>query len=118
MHPAGRLIALFLLPAALLGACAPTGATALSGARIPAAEYAGAFQAARQTLRDYRFELDRVDAPQGVLTSAPRASPGLAKPWEVESGSAAVDDLLSFQQRTVQVAFITGEPRARAAGTP
>lgn len=84
---------------------------------MPADQYALAFQAARDTLRDARYSLDRVDAPQGVLTSVPKSEPGLAKPWEAHSGTqAAVDDFLQYQQRTVQVAFITGQPPQHKPG--
>jgi hypothetical protein len=108
-----------LISGLALGGCASQPPTALSGAHIPADRYAQTFQAARETLRDHRFGLDRVDAPQGVLTTASRASAGAAKPWEAESGSgAAVDDLLSYQDRTVQVAFVTGPAPTRQSGTP
>lgn len=102
-----------------LGGCASQPPTALAGAHIPADRYAQTFQAARETLRDHRFGLDRVDAPQGVLTTASRASAGALRPWESESGSgAAMDDVLSYQDRTVQVAFVTGPTPTRQPDTP
>lgn len=48
---------------------------------LSADDYAEAFDAARDVLRERGFELDRVDARAGVITTAPRASAGLATPW-------------------------------------
>lgn len=102
---------------ALMGGCASPEASALYGAHVSPDEYARTFQAARETLRDYRFALDRVDAPQGVLTTAERSEPGLLKPWAAHSGTtAAVNDLVNFQQRIVHVAFVTGPAPAHNPG--
>jgi hypothetical protein len=98
------------LTALHLGGCASTETSALAGAHVPADQYARTFQAARDVLREYRYSSDRVDAPQGVLTSLAKSDPGVAKVWEAKSGAnAAWEDLLNYTQRTVQIAFITGE---------
>ncbi|HYC99747.1 MAG TPA: hypothetical protein VEB22_00840 [Phycisphaerales bacterium] len=105
-----RLIAAAALSLSVLmsGGCASSEPSALAGAHIPADRYAATFQAARDVMLDYRYTADRVDAPQGVLTSLPRSEPGLAKIWEARSGArAAWDDLLNYRQRTVQVTFVT-----------
>lgn len=99
--------------AMFLGGCGQ-GAGVASGARITAPQYADAFQAARDALRDARLTLDRVDATQGVLTTRPTAEPGAAKPWSAAWGArAASEDLFQRQQRTVHVAFA---PDAAADG--
>jgi hypothetical protein len=83
------------------------GESLVSFAQIPADQYANTFQAARDVLRDRRFILDRVDAPQGILTSEPSQNPGLARPWNAMSGLAqAVEDVVQYQQRVVRVAFV------------
>ncbi|HZW06408.1 MAG TPA: hypothetical protein VFF65_04735 [Phycisphaerales bacterium] len=102
------------LSALLAGGCATNEPSALAGAHIPADQYAATFQAARDVLLDYRYTADRVDAPQGVLTSLPRSEPGLGKVWEARSGVAAAwDDLLNYRQRTVHVSFVTAAASAR-----
>ncbi|MFT3686917.1 MAG: hypothetical protein QM783_18680 [Phycisphaerales bacterium] len=101
-----------------LGGCAGADTSVLKGANVPAERYTATFQAARDTLRDYRFALERVDAPQGIITTADRSSPGALKPWEAESNTAAIDDMVGFQERSVQVAFIAGAIPARTTGAP
>ena len=112
-------LTVYMLCALLIGGCATAEPSALSGARVPAEKYDQTFQAARETLRDYRFALDRVDAPQGVLTTAQRSEPGAMKPWDANSGpAAATNDLIGFQQRTVHVAFVAGQVPTHKPGDP
>lgn len=114
-----RALAAFALTmvTAHLGGCATPDTSALTGSHVPAERYTRTFQAARDVLREYRFTTDRVDAPQGVLTSLPRTSPGIGRPWEAHSGSeAAWVDTINFQQRAVQVVFVTGTVPARQEG--
>ncbi|MDP1661294.1 MAG: hypothetical protein Q8L55_05205 [Phycisphaerales bacterium] len=111
------IAAAITLATVLIGGCASQDASALAGARVPADRYASTFQAARDVLREFRYAEDRIDAQQGVITSMPRSQPGIAKPWEARSGAAAAwEDLVNYQQRTVRISFITGEPGERAPG--
>lgn len=74
---------------------------------VAAGQYAGAFDATREVLRSYRFDLERVDAAVGVITTAQKTSAGLATPWDGEQSSFSqeVDDLLNQQTRSVRVTF-------------
>lgn len=74
---------------------------------IAAGQYAGAFEAAKKVLADYHFELDRVDARGGVITTAPLPSAGLATPWD-NTQSGLMDeweDLVNHQLRRARVTF-------------
>ena len=85
--------------AAWLGGCASGGATELA---IGPGEYAAAFDAARDVLRDARFEIDRVDARAGVITTAPKTTT-----WR------DLEDVRNRQGRRGRVAF---EPAGQAWG--
>jgi hypothetical protein len=63
--------------------------------------------AVRETLMDFRFGLDRIDAKRGVITTHPKRSAGLATPWDGEQSSLGQEweDLLNEQQRVVRVEF-------------
>jgi hypothetical protein len=76
-------------------------------------DYARAFDASVETLREYRFKVDRVDAAAGVVTTFPKSSSGLATPWDVEQSTPTqeVEDLVAFNSRQVRITF---EPRALA----
>jgi hypothetical protein len=108
------------LPAAMLGSAA-LGAGCAGMPRppveveVPPGEYAAAFDAARAALVACRFELDRVDARAGVITTQPKTTAGLATPWDIEQSSQAQEweDLLNVQQRRVRIEFLpagTDEP--------
>lgn len=77
-------------------------------------QYATMFDAARHTLRDRGFILERVDAQAGVITTQPKTTAGLVTPWDREQQSLAqeAEDLLERQQRVVSVTF---EPSAQVA---
>lgn len=90
---------------ALLGGCA--GSSGNADLSITPGQYAAAFEAAKDTLAEYRFELERVDAGSGVITSKPKASAGLATPWDREQGAATqeFEDLANRHLRRVRITF-------------
>lgn len=102
------ILSLALAAAALLGGCGstPRPATALP---IPAGRYEEAFNAARESLRDLRFDLERVDARLGVITSRPHATDGLATPWDRDQSTMRqeVEDLAHEQRRRVRISFVS-----------
>lgn len=65
------------------------------------------FDATRETLMEYRFALDRVDARRGVITTHPKRTAGLATPWDREQSGLDQEweDLLNEQRRVVRVEF-------------
>tara|TARA_A100000171_G_scaffold42230_1_gene43455 strand:+ start:4026 stop:4640 length:615 start_codon:yes stop_codon:yes gene_type:complete len=75
------------------------------------------FDAARETLMDYRFALDRVDARRGVITTHPKRTAGIATPWDQEQSGIDQEweDLLNEQRRVVRVEFDRDE---QAQGEP
>lgn len=91
--------------ASLLGGCAaPEGPTQLD---VAAGQYDATFDAARRVLRDSRFDLERVDAGEGVITTQPKHSAGLVTPWDSEQSTfeQEIDDLTHNQRRVVRVTF-------------
>lgn len=75
--------------------------------QAPAGGYEQAFDAVKDVLREHRFELERVDARRGVITTRPRASSGWATPWIRHASDAelATRGLLQRERRTVRVTF-------------
>lgn len=75
---------------------------------VDAGRYAEAFDHTREELGDLGFELDRIDARAGVLTTKPLSSGGLATPWDRQQTSlkSEVADLAHPQQRVVRVTFV------------
>ena len=65
--------------------------------------YAEAFAHGKDVLRDLGFELDRIDARAGVITTRPRVGSGLATPW-VESESP-LNDLAHRNRRRATLVF-------------
>jgi len=114
-HPdyAATMRLLLLLPTALLVGCAARGTGEFA---IPAGRYDDAFVATRAVLRDSGFDIERVDARAGVITTLPKPSAGWATPWDTEQSSPAQEtsDLFNRQRREVRVAFepspAEGEP--------
>lgn len=80
----------------LISGCASKPGNPVVG--VPAGRFSDAFQAAKETLRDYRFELDRVDAAGGVLTTQATGSSGFATPW-IPHTSTADDTIRGFIER-------------------
>lgn len=100
-----RSIALSLFLASMLAGCAssrPDPSVTMAGDA-----YAAGFDAAREALREAGFELDRVDAAAGTITSQPKASSGLATPWDTQQSGMMqeVSDLLNQQRRRVRITF-------------
>jgi hypothetical protein len=73
-----------------------------------------AFDAARKVLGSHGFELERVDAVSGVISTAPKSSAGLATPWDLDQTTfkQEMDDFLNYQERRVRIEF------ARDANAP
>lgn len=97
---------LCLLPLATLAACsAPPRPT--TGIIIPAGKYTQAFDAARDAVRELRFDLERVDARQGVLSTRAKPTDGLATPWDLEQTTTEqeLEDLVNQQSRKVRIVF-------------
>lgn len=69
---------------------------------VPPGRGIEAFQIAREALREEGFTLDRVDAPQGVLTTLPRVTEGLGRPWAPPTDSP-LQDVVQKQGRTIRV---------------
>lgn len=69
--------------------------------------YPDAIAATREVLRSYRFQIDRVDASAGVVTTLPKSTSGLATPWDAEQSSfnQELEDLGNSQERRVRVTF-------------
>jgi len=103
-----RLVFLMLL-ATFFGGCASKPAPATY--TVSAGTYSEAFEAAKQTLRDYAFELDRVDARDGVITTAPRASSGAATPWvpHTDTLGGAMEGAIQFERRIARIEFRPAE---------
>jgi hypothetical protein len=93
-----------LIPLAL-GGCAGGGAS--DRFEAPAGQYTAAFDAAREVLREYRFDLERIDARGGVITTRSKQTSGFATPWDAEQSSlrSEWEDLLNRQRRRVRIVF-------------
>jgi hypothetical protein len=109
----------FLIHASLigmLGGCSVTGPAEFA---VPAGEYAGAFSASREVLRECRFDLERIDAGEGVLSTLPKHSSGIFTPWDTEQSSIAaeLDDSVNHQSRRVRIVFDPSDAPHDAART-
>lgn len=95
-----------LLWATVLGGCAKDE-YGPSTFRIPSDDYAMYFDAARDALREHHFDLERVDARAGVITTRPVATAGWATPWidHASTMSAATGDFLQRNRRVASVFF-------------
>ena len=107
-----RLVILFVVALVSTGCAAHNSAPATF--HVSAGHYADAFNAARDTLRTMQFELDRVDARAGVITTRPKHSAGIAAPWDTEQSTLSQEweDFTHEQYRSVRLLF---EPTERAA---
>ncbi|MEZ6243960.1 MAG: hypothetical protein R3B57_13065 [Phycisphaerales bacterium] len=104
-----------LVVAALLGGCRAPGDQVSVG--VAPGDYARAFDQTRDVLAEYRFTLERVDARAGVITTQPKATTGLATPWDRDQSSLRDEwaDLVNEHERQVRVTFVptgTGEEPA------
>ncbi|MBC7772718.1 MAG: hypothetical protein H7210_09515 [Pyrinomonadaceae bacterium] len=109
----GKTIAAVLTCAVGLVGCTSNGPTDLA---VAPGEYAATFDAARLVLRDAKFDLERVDASGGVITTREKATAGLATPWDSEQQTAGqeFEDLVQHQQRRVRITFETADDAATA----
>jgi hypothetical protein len=105
MLPPVRTALALALAALLAGCAAPRPEEAFFA--IEPGRYADAFAAAKDVLASCRFELERVDARAGVLTTRAKPTSGLATPWDEEQTSFLMEweDLLNRQLRRVRVTF-------------
>jgi hypothetical protein len=105
---------ILLLMIGCLSGCAVPGSTAPTTFVIAPGHYSAAFDAAIESLIDLGFELERVDARHGIITTAAKSSAGLASPWHRHQSTFGqeVEDLLNRQVRRAIVTFeISGEPQ-------
>lgn len=101
------------------GGCASRApASAEFGVQAP--DYQRAIDVARDVLLEARFEIDRVDAASGIISTLPKMTGGLLTPWDGEQTTMdqEVADATSAHRRRVRITF---EPAAvdmpgRAAG--
>ncbi|MFA6044670.1 MAG: hypothetical protein WC718_06770 [Phycisphaerales bacterium] len=102
-----RVVVLGLLGAlaATLGGCNAAGPPTF---QVQAGDYQAAFNISREVLRDYQFDLERVDAAEGVITTADKSSAGLATPWDGVQTTAyqQLSDLGNDQARRVRITFL------------
>lgn len=103
--PLPSLILLLLAAILPLAACSPSAKS--NQFAVAPGEYAAAFDATREVLRDYRFRLARIDAAAGVVGTEEKPSAGLATPWDIEQSTLGqeFEDLLNDQKRTVRITF-------------
>ncbi len=105
MHPIFlKLLATILAGIMLSGCAAPKGPVTFE---IQADRYEETLDVVRGTLRDARFEVDRVDAGAGVVSTYPKSTAGLATPWDGEQMTLGdeVSDFVNQQERVVRVLF-------------
>lgn len=104
-----RLVGLILLALLLAGCASARPEEAVF--TVPPGQFAATFAAAKDVLVSYRFELDRVDARSGVLTTRAKPSSGLATPWDAEQSTFLQEweDLLNRQLRRVRITFEPAE---------
>jgi hypothetical protein len=90
---------------------------------MPPEQYPAAFEAAKAALRDYRFDLERVDFDSGELSTSLKTSSGLATPWDSEQSTFGQDwrDYANFQARQVRIRFepvsVARSPQPENPGT-
>lgn len=89
-----------------LGGCAAREEPATFN--VAQGEYERAFVATRAVLREVNFEIERVDAARGVITTRARSDAGVFTPWtgyQLDAASA-VEGSLNQQRRRVRVTFV------------
>ena len=94
--------------AAGVSGCATTASEADTRWTIASGTYSSWFDTAKDVVRESQFELGRVDARAGVVSSASAASAGYATPWltyGMSSGDAALGGLMHRESRVVRVLF-------------
>lgn len=113
MHKLGTLLSAAAALCLSLGGCASSvdHSGHFSFAR---SDYTAAFDTSRDVLRGYRFELERIDAEAGVISTVPEFSPGLLQPWSpLQTGLGDEwEDTLNHQSRAVRVTFEPDGPES------
>ena len=107
--------------AAMCGVCVLLVASGCGGREGPASivlpgeRYDEAFTQTRELLIARGFELERIDATRGVISTQPKASAGVFTPFDLRQGSLRqeLDDTLNQQRRVVRVEFAPVVPEAR-----
>ncbi|MBX3321683.1 MAG: hypothetical protein KF757_01700 [Phycisphaeraceae bacterium] len=81
---------------------------------LDADAYESAIGASRSVLRDAGFEIDRVDAEAGIITTLLKPTAGFATPWDGEQSTLGQEtsDLLNQQHRSVTITFASDNPDA------
>jgi hypothetical protein len=97
-------VAALALSLAMGGCAQPTLSPSFS---FDAEQYPAVFQATKDALRQYQFELERVDARGGVITTWPRQWAGMATPWipHATDTNSAVVGLIQHELRSCRVTF-------------
>ena len=99
-----RLVLMLMMALPLVGCRDASGPTAYTGVTsTTVVDYPLAFETTKDVLREMGFELDRVDASSGVITTRPRTGAGLATPWIVTE--TPVRDLVQRDRRRARVTF-------------
>ncbi len=114
MHPVLFKILGVIFAGILLTGCAtPKGPVTFE---IQADRYEETLDVVRGTLRDARFEVDRVDAGAGVVSTYPKSTAGLATPWDGEQTTLGdeVSDFVNQQERVVRVMFESDQGNLRS----
>jgi len=103
-HRVLKLVSIALLGIFMQGCATPEGSV---GFEVAADRYEETLDVVRGTLRDARFQVDRVDAGAGMVSTYPKATAGLATPWDGEQMTLGeeVSDLVNQQERVVRVSF-------------
>lgn len=103
-NPLLRSIAALLLPLTLAACASSKGPSSIA---IDPASGDAAFFAAKDVLRDFGFQLERVDSTAGIITTAPKVSHGLATPWDATQSTAGqeLSEYLNNERRRVRITF-------------
>lgn len=80
----------------------------MSDTPLETLEYAKGFEVVKNVLRDYRFELDRIDARHGVITTRAKPTAGVVTLWDKEQSTAGqeAEELINQELRAVRVEFV------------
>lgn len=100
----------------LLVGCASSNTSSREFSIAPGS-YAAAFDSAREVLRRMDFELERVDATAGVITTQPHYSTGAFEPWDSTQSTLKDEweDAVNMQARAVRVTFTPVEGSVEGA---
>lgn len=121
-HTTPLAAVLFAICSVIFGGCSTPPRAPEPVVEIAPDRYGATFDAARDVLRERRFDLARVDSTSGVLTTMPSVSAGLFTPWSRDQQTLddEFDDTLNRQQRTVRVEFapVDAGPGGAAGAAP